>query len=72
MEESKQNETFYCHRWFKSCTEQSLVWWHIIFSAYFIPVYASFIIVKNCGFVMGFVILAIYFLLKTTIFNVKT
>ncbi len=43
-----------------------------LFFAYFIPVYVSFIIVKNCGFVMGFVILAIYFRLKTTIFNVKT
>ncbi len=42
------------------------------FPAYFIPVYISFIIVKNCGFVMGFVILAIYFWLKTTIFNVNT
>ncbi len=31
------------------------------FSAYFIPVYVSFIIVKNGGFVMRFVILAIYF-----------
>ncbi len=31
------------------------------FSAYFIPAYVSVIIVKNCGFVMGFVILAIYF-----------
>ncbi len=35
-----------------------------LFSAYFIPVYDSFIIAKNCGFVMGFVILAIYFRLK--------
>ncbi len=43
-----------------------------LFSAYFIPVYVRFIIVKTCGFVMGFVILAIYFRLKTTIFNVKT
>ncbi len=43
------------------------------FSAYIIPVYVSFIIVTICGFVMGFVILAIYFfLLKITIFNVKT
>ncbi len=32
-----------------------------LFSAYFIPVYVSFIIVKNCGFVIGFVILAKYF-----------
>ncbi len=31
-----------------------------LFSAYFIPVYVSFLIVKNCGFVMGFVILAIF------------
>ncbi len=30
-----------------------------LFSAYFIPVYVSFIIIKNCGF-------------DTTIFNVKT
>ncbi len=42
------------------------------FCAYFIPVYVSFIIVKNCSFVMGFVILAIYFRLKTTIFNVNS
>ncbi len=42
------------------------------FPAYFIPVYDSFITVKNCGFVMVFVILAIYFWLKTTTFNVKT
>ncbi len=35
-----------------------------LFSAYFNPVYVSFIIVKNCGFVMGFVILAVYFRLK--------
>ncbi len=35
-----------------------------LFSAYFIPVYVIFIIVKNCGFVMRFVILAIYFRLK--------
>ncbi len=33
---------------------------YLFFSAYFIPVYVSFIIVKNCGFLMGFVILAIY------------
>ncbi len=32
-----------------------------LFSAYFIPAYVSFIIVKKCGFVMRFVILAIYF-----------
>ncbi len=35
-----------------------------LFSVYFIPVYVSFIVVKNCGFVKGFVILAIYFRLK--------
>ncbi len=32
--------------------------WPILFSAYCIPLYVSFIIFKNCGFVMGFVILA--------------
>ncbi len=37
-----------------------------IFSADFIPVYVSFIIVKICGFVIGFVILAIYFLLQNS------
>ncbi len=42
------------------------------FSAYFIPVYDSFIIVTNFGFVMGFIILAIYFRLKIIMFNVKT
>ncbi len=31
-----------------------------LFCAYFIPVYVSFIIVQNGGFVMVFVILAIY------------
>ncbi len=31
------------------------------FSAYFISVYVSFITVNICGFVKGFVILAIYF-----------
>ncbi len=49
--------------------QKNLTW--LIFSNYFIPVYVSFIIVKNSRFVMGFVILAIYFRLKTTIFNVK-
>ncbi len=49
--------------------------WHSdlsFFSAYFIPVYVRFIIIKNCRFVMGFEILAIYFQIKTTIFKVKT
>ncbi len=71
MEESNQTDTFYCHSWFKCCTETNLAWWPISFSAHFITVYVSFIIVKNCGFVMGFVILAIYFQLKT-ISNLKT
>ncbi len=34
--------------------------------------YVSFIIVKDCGFVMGFVIFSNIFSIKTTIFNVKT
>ncbi len=29
MEESKQNETFYCQSWFKCCTEKNLAWWPI-------------------------------------------
>ncbi len=43
-----------------------------LFSIYIIPVYVSFIMFKNCRFIIGFVILAIYFRMKTTIFNVKT
>ncbi len=47
-----------------------------LFSAYFIPVYICFLIVKNCEFVMGFVILAMYFRLKSSffviIYNIKT
>ncbi len=46
-----------------------------LFSAYFISVYVSFINDKNCGFVMGFVILATHFLITkqffVTIFNIK-
>ncbi len=71
MEESKQNEKFYCHSLFKCFTEKNSSVVTYLFSANFILVYVSFIIVKNCGFVMGFVILAIYFWLKTTIFNIK-
>ncbi len=44
---------------------------YLFFSIHFISVYVSFIMFKNC-FLMGFVILVIYFRLKTTIFNVKT
>ncbi len=56
MEESKQNETFYCHNKFKCCTEkQSSIVTYLFFSAYFIPVYVSFIIVKNCGFIYLFI-----------------
>ncbi len=32
-----------------------------IFSAYLIPLYVSFIIVRNCGFDIEYVILAIFF-----------
>ncbi len=53
-------------------SKNNLAWWPIFVSAYCIPVYVSFIILKNSDFAMGFVILAIYFWLKTTIFNVKT
>ncbi len=34
---------------------------YLFFSTYIIPVYVSFIIVKQCSFEMGFVILEIYF-----------
>ncbi len=54
--------------------KRNVVWLPIFFTAYIIPVYVSFVIVKNRGFVMGFVILAIYFRLKgffVTIFNVQ-
>ncbi len=61
MEERKQNETFYGHSLFKCCTEENLVWRPIFAFCFFIPVYVSFIIVKKCGFVMGLVILEIYF-----------
>ncbi len=45
--------------------KRNLAWCDLtFFSAYFIPVYVSFIIVKNCDFLMGFVMLAIYFQLK--------
>ncbi len=71
MEDSKQNEKFYCHSLINCCTKKSNMVTYL-FSAYFIPAYVSFIIVKECGFVMGFVILAIYFRLKTTIFKVQT
>ncbi len=37
-----------------------------LFSAYFISIYVSLIIAKNCGFVMEFEILAIYFRLKNS------
>ncbi len=71
MEESKQMRYFTVIADLNVAQKKYLAWWHILFSAYFIPVYVSFIIVKNCSFVMGFVILAIYFRLKTTIFDVK-
>ncbi len=43
-----------------------------LFSAYFIPVYVSFIIVKNCGFVMGFVIFIIIIIIYLYSKNLKT
>ncbi len=52
----------------KSCL---VTYFSFFYLLYYIPVYVSFTIVKNCSFVMGFVILAISFRLKT-IFNVKT
>ncbi len=40
--------------------------------AFFCLFYSSICQLYNCGFIMGFVILAIYFPLKTIIFNVNT
>ncbi len=70
MEETKQNETFCCFADLNVHRKQSSMVIYLFFSAYFIPVHASFIIGKKCGFIMGFVILAIYFPFKTTVFNV--
>ncbi len=71
MKESKQMRHFTAIADLNVAQKQNLVWWPS-FSSYCIPVYVTFIIVKNCGFVMGFVILAIHFQLKSTIFNVKS
>ncbi len=38
LKKERKKETFYCHSWFKCCTEKILAWWPIFFSAYFIPV----------------------------------
>ncbi len=56
-----ENEAFYCHSSFKCCAENILHGILSFFCTYFIPVY-----VKNYGFVMGFVILAIYFQLSNS------
>ncbi len=45
MEKSKQNETFYCHSWFKCCTEKNLVWQPIFFFCLF---YSSICQLYNC------------------------
>ncbi len=66
MEESKKWDILLSYSGIKYYTEKNLAWWPIFFSYYFIPVYVSFITAKNCSFVMGFDILAIYFQLKNS------
>ncbi len=76
MEESKKLDILLLHGRIKSCTENKSSVVTYLSSAYFIPIYVCFIIAKNCGFVMGFEILAIYVQLKhsffVNIFNVNT
>ncbi len=77
MEERKTNETFYYHIAELNVVQKKIYCGDLsFFSAYFIAVYVSIIIAKNCGFVIGFEILAIYFRLKNsffvTIFNINT
>ncbi len=58
-----KNETFYSHIAELNVVQKKILHGDISssFFAYFISVYVSFIIANNCGFVMGFQILAIYF-----------
>ncbi len=65
MEESKRMRHFTVTADLNVVSEKSRMV-NYLFSVYFIPVYVSFSIVKNCGFVMGFVILAIFFQLKNS------
>ncbi len=62
-----KNETFYYNIAELNVVQKKIQNGDIsFFSAYIISVYVSFIIAKNCGFVMGFEILAIYFPLKNS------
>ncbi len=62
-----KNETFYYHIAELNVVQKKIQYSDpSFFSAYFISVYVSFIIDKNCGFVMAFEILAIYFQLKNS------
>ncbi len=51
--------------------EKSSMVTYLVFCLFYSSI-CQFISVKNCAFVMGFIILAIYFRLKTTSFNVQT
>ncbi len=39
-----KNETFYCHSWFKCCTDENLVWWPIFFCSFYYSICQIF----NC------------------------
>ncbi len=45
---------------------------YLFFLLIWLQYMSALLLVKRCGFVMRFVILAIYFQLKTAIFNLKT
>ncbi len=59
-----KNETFYCNSWFKCCTENNLAWGPIFCLLY--STICQLYNCQNCGFVMGFVILTIYFRLENS------
>ncbi len=71
MEESKQNETFYCHCWFKCCTEKNLALQPISFFSLF---YSSICQLYNCQklcFVMGICNFSKIFSIKNYYFYYK-
>ncbi len=75
MEESIKKKRYFTAIAELNVAQKNILHGDLSYFAYFIPIYVSFLIVKTCRFVMGFVILAIYFRLKkcfVTIFNVKT
>ncbi len=72
MEESKQNETFYCHSWFKCCIERnkSMVA-YLVFCLFYSSICQLYNYPK-LWFCNVIVILAIYFRLKTGFLSLVT